>query len=371
MIDFCCIRCGYNTPYRHCIKRHLLKNKSCPSTKNNIDLTNEIVEHILKNRIYKKPQNVVKNTTTPKAINSHNKTINNTDNTTNSHNTINNTTIQYFITLDPIKKMEYHQEFICNTNPKSIEDLISEKYETQREDMLAGRGNYLYGFNDFVEMVSDVSKMKDINEFKDCVLIDKKGTNQTICFNESCTINPSWHSFDADTLTKFLVSKLQEQFLKNYECYLIRKIELPIEIFNENNDNNDNNETKEILINHINIYYKFISTFDLDSWAMESRSDSQILFNSDDDQYDSISSGTRLVYNYTQKYKKIVKETNSSELLKELKTEKRALFESLVRQNSINTHDKFDEKMRSDFVKNPKYMEKMQTRFDESINKST
>jgi hypothetical protein len=267
--------------------------------------------------------------------------------------------------------MEYHQEFINNKHPQSIEDLISEKYETQREDMLAGRGNYLYSFNDFVEMLSDVSKMKDINEFKDCVLIDKKGTNQTICFNESCTINPSWHSFDADTLTKFLVSKLQEQFLKNYECYLIRKIELPIEIFNENNDNNDNNETKEILINHINIYYKFISTFDLDSWAMESRSDSQILFNSDDDQYDSISSGTRLVYNYTQKYKKIVKETNSSELLKELKTEKRALFESLVRQNSINTHDKFDEKMRSDFVKNPKYMEKMQTRFDESINKST
>jgi hypothetical protein len=223
--------------------------------------------------------------------------------------------------------------------------------------MLAGRGNYLYGFNDFVEMVSDVSKMKDINEFKDCVLIDKKGTNQTICFNESCTINPSWHSFDADTLTKFLVSKLQEQFLKNYECYIIRKIE---------ETNNDDNDNKELLLKYLYIYYRFISVFDLDAWAMESTTDSHILFNSDDDQYDSISSGKRLVYNYTQKFNTIVKETN--DLLKDLKMGMRCSLECLVRQNSISTHDKFDEKMRNDFVKNPKYMEKMQTRFDESIH---
>ncbi len=99
---------------------------------------------------------------------------------------------------------------------------------------------------------------------------------------------------------------------------------------------------------------------------MESTTDSQILFNSDDDQYDSISSGKRLVYNYTQKFNIIVKETN--DLLKDLKIGMRCSLECLVRQNSISTHDKFDEKMRNDFVKNPKYMEKMQTRFDEAIH---
>ena len=43
----------------------------------------------------------------------------------------------------------------------------------------------------------------------------------------------------------------------------------------------------------------------------------------------------------------------------------RSLFESYVRENSINTHDKFDEKLKNDFVKKTKYIDKMQAKFDE------
>ena len=49
-----CIRCGYETEYKTNIHKHFfLKNEPCPQTKNQIDLTDEIKEYILKNRIYK------------------------------------------------------------------------------------------------------------------------------------------------------------------------------------------------------------------------------------------------------------------------------------------------------------------------------
>ena len=350
--EYTCCRCNFKTIFKGNMRKHLIcRKRPCIPSSNNIELTPDIVDYILDNRVYnadKQSKQI--------SIKSNINTINTIN--TNSHNTINHTTVvQYFIqNLDPVKKMEYHQEFINNANPQSIEDLISDKYEIQREDMLSGSGNYLYSFEDFINMVKDVSKMKDINEFKDCVLIDKRGTDQTICYNESSNINPAWQSFESNTLAKFLVNKLQEQFLKNYECYLIRKIKY----IDDNVDDVDDVETKQILIIHLDIYYEFISIFDLVSWVFESTTDSQILFNSYDDQYDSISSGTRLVSKYVLKFKKIVQETNSNT---KSKTRQRLMFECFVRENSINTHDKFDEKLKNDFVKNSKYIDKMKTRF--------
>lgn len=54
---YCCIRCGYNTVQKNHIYKHLyLLKKTCPATKNLIELTDEIKQHILDNRIYKEPK---------------------------------------------------------------------------------------------------------------------------------------------------------------------------------------------------------------------------------------------------------------------------------------------------------------------------
>ena len=55
--NYTCIRCGYNTHDRSCIRRHLyIKKKPCQSIENDIELTDEIKETILNNRIYHMPK---------------------------------------------------------------------------------------------------------------------------------------------------------------------------------------------------------------------------------------------------------------------------------------------------------------------------
>lgn len=54
--DYQCCRCGYKTSDRSCMRRHLLcAKKPCPATKSPIELTNEIKEWILDNRVYHIP----------------------------------------------------------------------------------------------------------------------------------------------------------------------------------------------------------------------------------------------------------------------------------------------------------------------------
>lgn len=54
---YTCIRCRYTSYHKACMRYHLYKNKkTCPATKNVIELTDEIKQHILDNRIYKEPK---------------------------------------------------------------------------------------------------------------------------------------------------------------------------------------------------------------------------------------------------------------------------------------------------------------------------
>jgi hypothetical protein len=51
--DYTCPRCGYQTRKRFCMNRHLYElSKVCPGQRNNIELTDEVKQHILNNRVY-------------------------------------------------------------------------------------------------------------------------------------------------------------------------------------------------------------------------------------------------------------------------------------------------------------------------------
>jgi hypothetical protein len=57
---YCCIRCGYTTPQKQDMRKHF-KNlkKICPATINDIELTEEVKNYILDNRIYRIPKNSI------------------------------------------------------------------------------------------------------------------------------------------------------------------------------------------------------------------------------------------------------------------------------------------------------------------------
>jgi hypothetical protein len=58
VILFTCIRCGYETPKKGNIRHHFNRKKICPSSLNNIELTDEIKDEILRSRIYHIPKPV-------------------------------------------------------------------------------------------------------------------------------------------------------------------------------------------------------------------------------------------------------------------------------------------------------------------------
>lgn len=55
--DYTCPRCGYMTDHKGSMRRHLYctKRETCPSYNHPIELTVEIKEHILLNRVYRAP----------------------------------------------------------------------------------------------------------------------------------------------------------------------------------------------------------------------------------------------------------------------------------------------------------------------------
>jgi hypothetical protein len=68
VILYTCIRCDYKTDEKRNMKRHLYeKNKPCQSKKNKIELTDEIKEEIMNNRIYHIPKPVT-NISRPRII---------------------------------------------------------------------------------------------------------------------------------------------------------------------------------------------------------------------------------------------------------------------------------------------------------------
>ncbi len=51
--NYLCIWCGFTTKIKNDIRRHFYNlKKICPATKNNVELTEEIKEYILNNRVY-------------------------------------------------------------------------------------------------------------------------------------------------------------------------------------------------------------------------------------------------------------------------------------------------------------------------------
>jgi coenzyme F420-reducing hydrogenase alpha subunit len=89
-----CIVCGYSTPRKKDMRNHLYNlKKPCPRLANDIELTDEIKEYILANRIYRIPAPA----SAPTIIN----------NTLNNYNQINN----FVNNIDIMDKLNKYTEY--------------------------------------------------------------------------------------------------------------------------------------------------------------------------------------------------------------------------------------------------------------------
>lgn len=105
-----CPRCGYTTSQKGHMRHHLYKNKKeCPSTSDNIGLTDEIKEHVLTNRVYKVVTKTITNTTI-------------TNNINNFH--VINSLIS---NMDPLEKLQRYVDY-KNLEIIDIEDDLEERF---------------------------------------------------------------------------------------------------------------------------------------------------------------------------------------------------------------------------------------------------
>lgn len=123
MDPYTCLRCGYTTLLKTDMKRHLFKKKPCPSTRVDIQLTLEIKNHIVENRIYHLPKNEA--TTLNQTVNNYN-------------------TIMNFVQgLDPIHKVTYK-----NINIVPFDAYLDNIYEGTRRELENGLGSHVINSSD-------------------------------------------------------------------------------------------------------------------------------------------------------------------------------------------------------------------------------
>lgn len=149
-----CPRCDYQSMLKSDMHRHLfVKKKPCPATANDIELTVEIKEHVMSNRIYKPPEK-------PKEPHSIIQTINNY-----------NTMINFIAGIDTITKIEeYTKHKGLYITP--FDESIAIKYEKERESLQNGKGKHGMTFDeilDFIDEVTTIDKdaIEDFNIFYD------------------------------------------------------------------------------------------------------------------------------------------------------------------------------------------------------------
>jgi hypothetical protein len=236
------------------MKDHLyLRKKKCPALENDIELTDEIKEYILNNRIYKIPkqQNIIN----PQTV--YNQTIIN-------NNTMNNY-INKLDTMDKLNKITEHKKIELMGLEFSIEDKYIREIKRLEKDV------YKYGFTlkeaDFLNIVDTITNVAD--NFEHCNVLYDTAMNKLKLYKGN------WESFILDIGIKELIQLIQDSYLYQYELYLLKKIYGQTGFINYR----DNARYKESLEE----YFRFIGIFDVKPSCYE-KMNCDILEN-DDEEY--------------------------------------------------------------------------------------
>jgi hypothetical protein len=223
------------------MRNHLFnRKKDCPATENDIELTKEIKEYILKNRIYKIPKEIKQPTV-----------IQNIQ----YNNTMNNF-IKNINTIDKLNKyLEYN-----NIETTSLEDNVQNHFYRRITNLKtdAFKFGYDMGNNRLFDIFEEITKIRNLQDMN--IIYDDK-LKELSLFKSG-----SWETMLIERGIKEILEMLKEYFLDHYELFLFRRI-YTIE---------KNQIEKQKYKGHLEDYYKFIGTFDLRP-IIADKDDSEIL----------------------------------------------------------------------------------------------
>jgi hypothetical protein len=237
---YTCPRCNYKTPIKARMNRHLITlKKECPATNNDIELTDEIKEYILKNRIYHIQKEVK-----PTFIQN-----------IQYNNTMNN----YVKNMNTIEKLDKYMEY-KNTEITSLEDNIQNHFYRRITNLKtdAFKFGYDMGNNRLFDIFEEITKIRNLQDMN--IIYDDK-LKELSLFKSG-----SWETMLIERGVKEILGILKEYFLDHYELFLFRRI-----YFIEKNE-----REKQRYKVHLEDYYKFIGTFDLRP-IIEEKDDAEIL----------------------------------------------------------------------------------------------
>ena len=291
--NYLCPRCGFNSNNKYDTKRHLFNlKKTCPAINNDIELTDEIKNYILDNRIYKIP---IKQT--PQQI---------INNNIYNYNQINN----YINNMDNMDKINKLIK-IKNIELTDLDDKLEESYISTVYKLKNNKyKDYQLKFQNIMEIIDEITTINDISQLN--ILYDEiLNKIKIFCDGE-------WKSLLLEIGITDIINKLQSSYLDAYECYLIRKI------INESSNYRYVAELEDSLMD----YYKFLAWFDIIPYVYE-KNDNKILYNNDNDVYYVFSDKFDISDMYFSKYQVILAKINKTEQNKV----KRGI-ENIIRKNT-------------------------------------
>lgn len=247
---YICPRCGYKTDRKSSMVHHLNNlKKLCPAVVKDIELTEDIKDAVLNNRVYHIPK-------PPKAPET---VINQTINNYNQLNSL----IQ---NMDPIKKLEKYNKFMNLEHVNfqdHVEDVLKAKINGLEDGTLKDYALDARGILSTVDEVTRTTCIERMNVFHNATL------------DKLCVFDyGEWMTWFTDLGVDEILEKTKTNFFDYYECYLLRKLVDTERPFPERS------QVRE----YLQEYYTFIASFNIDPFV-RSKNNHRILYNVDDDRH--------------------------------------------------------------------------------------
>lgn len=234
-VPYECPRCSYKTDVKTHMEKHLKRKNICPSEKVDINITDEVINTVLKKRIYHVPHTPLDQIST---------TIHYSGNTLNI---IQNT-------LTPVEKlMRFVQYNRVNIIP--FENHVEDRYENIKEKLESD--NLKYGhtlhMDDIHGVIDEISQSRN-KDYQDLNILYDSELNKINVLDH----RGNWQESLVNPGLQKIITTIQQYYLDEYECYLIRKMKCSSKTY-------DVQCAKELL----HEYYLFISAFDLYPYCRE------------------------------------------------------------------------------------------------------
>lgn len=238
--NYQCPRCGHETNRKHDMMKHFENRKTpCPACFNVIELSQEIKDFVLQNRIYK----VVQNT---------NHVVNNI---VHQYNVFQNILTR----MDPIDKItEYikQKEIAMVDFEQNIETSFAHNINRLQS---ASYHKFTLQQKNLLDIVDRVTAFDDIQNMN--MIYDERGNQLKVLQNGK------WASLPFESGVETIMELIKSAYLDHYECYLLRKWY-----------SSDSAWDKKYFTEYIEEYFKFISAFDLQPFVVGT-ADEEILNN--------------------------------------------------------------------------------------------